>query len=191
MGYNLQPKSSAVGNLELLPTDVGDFPFMLNRNPMCSRIGLLAAAASLLAAAPALAQTETLYKLDTKCSIKGGEPQPCVVEAVNEGNATLYRHTIGKNVETIRVTDSPVRMSLWVESQKSWKNLDSAAARFSTNTICFNGRDLCVINPNYLNSVKEEIPDATAGRDLIKVQFGADGRIHLTCYDDGCKGVGK
>ena len=191
MGYNLQPKSSAVGNLEMLPTDVGDFPFMLNRNPMCSRIGLLAAAASLLAAAPALAQTETLYKLDTKCSIKGGEPQACVVEAVNEGNATLSRHSIGKKVETIRVTDSPVRMSLWVESQKNWKNLDSAAARFSTNTICFNGRDLCVINPNYLNSVKEDRPDATAGRDLVRVQFGADGRVDLTCYDDGCKGVGK
>jgi hypothetical protein len=189
--YKLQPKSPALGSLELLPTDAGDFPFMLNRNPMCSRIGLLAAAASLLAAAPALAQTETLYKLDTKCRIKGGEPQACVVEAVNEGNATLYRHSIGKKVKTIRVTDSPVRMSLWVESQKSWKNLDSAAARFSTNTICFNGRDLCVINPNYLNSIKEDRPDATAGRDLIKVQFGADGRIDLTCYDDGCKGIGK
>lgn len=189
--YKLQPKSSALGNLELLPTDVGDFPFMLNRNPMCSRICLLAAAASLLAAAPALAQTETLYKLETKCSIKGGEPQACVVEAVNEGKATLYRHSIGKKVETIRVTDSPVRMSLWVESKKSWKNLDSAAARFSTNTICFNGRDLCVINPNYLNSVKEDRPDATAGRDLVRVQFGPDGRIDLTCYDDGCKGVGK
>lgn len=191
MGYNLQPKTPAVGNLGLLPTVVGDFPFMLNRNPICSRIGLLAAAVSLLAAAPALAQTETLYKLDTKCSIKGGEPRACVLEAVNEGNATLYRHSIGKRVETIRVTDSPVRMSLWVESQKSWKNLDSAAARFSTNTICFNGRDLCVINPNYLNSVKEDRPDATAGRDLVRVKFGADGRVDLTCYDDGCKGVGK
>ncbi len=191
MGNNLQPKSSAIGILELLPTDVGDFPFMLNRNPMCSRIGLLAAAASLLAAAPALAQSETLYKLDTKCSIKGGEPQACVVEAVNEGNATLYRHSIGKKVETIRITDSPVRMSVWVDSTKTWKNLDSAAARFSTNTVCFNGRDLCVINPNYLNSVREDRPDAMAGRDLIKVQFGADGRIDLTCYDDGCKGVGK
>ena len=191
MEYKLQPKSSALGNLELLPTDVGEFPFMLYRNPMCSRIGLLATAASLLAAAPALAQTEALYKLDTKCSIKGGEPQACVVEAVNEGNATLYRHSIGKKVDTIRVTDSPVRMSLWVESKKSWKNLNSAAARFSTNTICFNGRDLCVINPNYLNSVKEDRPDATAGRDLVRVQFGADGRIDLTCYDDGCKGVGK
>jgi hypothetical protein len=54
MDYKLQPKSSALGSLELLPTDVGDFPFMLNRNPICSSIGLLAAAASLLAAAPAL-----------------------------------------------------------------------------------------------------------------------------------------
>ena len=128
---------------------------MLNRNPMCSRIGLLAAAASLLSAAPALAQTNILYKLETKCSVKGGEPQACLVEAVNEGNATLYRHIIGKNVQTIRVTDSPVRMSVWVDSQKNWKNLDSAAARFSTNTICFNGSDLCVVNPNYLNSVKK------------------------------------
>lgn len=114
-----------------------------------------------------------------------------MVEAVNEGSATLYRHIMGKTVETIRVTESPVRMSVWVDSTKTWKNLDNAAARFSTNTICFNGRDLCAINPNYLNSVREERPDATAGRDLIKVEFGADGRIDLTCYDDGCKGVGK
>jgi hypothetical protein len=164
---------------------------MLNRNTLCSRIGLVAAAATAFAAAPTWAQSGTLYKLDTKCSVKGAQPQACVVEAVNEGDATLYRHIMGKTVETIRVTDSPVRMSLWVDSSKTWKNLNSAAARFSTNTICFNGRDLCVINPNYLNSVREDRPDATAGRDLVKVKFGADGRIDLTCYDDGCKGVGK
>jgi len=164
---------------------------MLNRNTLCSRIGLLAAAATAFAAAPALAQSGTLYKLDTQCSVKGGTPQACVIEAVNEGNATLYRHIMGKTVETVRVTDAPVRMSLWVDSTKTWKNLDSAAARFSTNTICFNGRDLCAINPNYLNSVREDRPDATAGRDLVKVQFGADGRVDLTCYDDGCKGVGQ
>lgn len=164
---------------------------MLNRTTLCSRIGLLAAAATAFAAVPAWAQTGTLYKLDTKCSVKGGEPQACVVEAVNDGNATLYRHIMGKTVETIRVTDSPVRMSVWVDSTKSWKNLDNAAARFSTNTICFNGRSLCVINPNYLNSVREDRPDATAGRDLVQVKFGGDGRIDLTCYDDGCKGVGQ
>ena len=164
---------------------------MLNRNTLCSRISLLAAATTAFAAAPVLAQSGTLYKLNTQCSVKGEAPQACVIEAVNEGNATLYRHIMGKTVDTVRVTDAPVRMSIWVDSTKTWKNLDSAAARFSTNTICFNGRDLCAINPNYLNSVREDRPDATAGRDLVRVQFGADGRIDLTCYDDGCKGVGQ
>jgi len=185
--------------MELFPTIVGEFFLMLNRKILGSRlshrIGLLVAAAAVLFAAPALAQPQSqparLYKLETQCSLKGSKPQACVVEAVNEGNATLYRHSIGKTVETIRVTDSPVRMSVWVGRTKSWKNLDTAAARFSTNTICFNGLDLCVINPNYLNSVREDRPDATAGRDLIKVQFGTDGRIDLTCYDNGCKGVGQ
>ena len=194
------PDSFILVKIWLFPTNAGEYLFMVNRKILaswaCRRIGLLAAAATgiaatALAAAPALAQSGTLYKLDTKCSVKGGAPQACVIEAVNEGSATLYRHIIGKTVETIRVTDSPVRMSVWVESTKSWKNLDNAAALFSTNTICFNGRDLCAVNPNYLNSVREDRPDATAGRDLIKVQFGADGRINLTCYDDGCKGVGQ
>ena len=194
------PNSFALVKIWLFPTNTGEYLFMVNRKILpswpCRRIGLLAAAATglaatALAAAPALAQSDTLYKLDTKCSFKGGAPQDCVIEAVNEGSATLYRHIIGKTVETIRVTDSPVRMSVWVEGTKTWKNLNNAAARFSTNTICFNGRDLCAINPNYLNSVREDRPDATAGRDLIKVQFGADGRINLTCYDDGCKGVGQ
>lgn len=170
------------------------FSFMLKRITLGSRIGLLAGAAVTLASAQSLAQAApaaTLYKLDTTCSLNGGAPQTCVVEAVNEGTATLYRHIIGKSVQTIRVTDSPVRMSLWVDSSKSWQNLKSAAARFSSNTICFNGRELCAVNPNYLNSVREDRPDATAGRDLIKVKFGADGRIDLTCYDEGCKGVGQ
>lgn len=86
---------------------------MVNRKILpswpCRRIGLLAAAATglaatALAAAPALAQSDTLYKLDTKCSVKGGEPQACVIEAVNEGSATLYRHIIGK---TSRRSASP------------------------------------------------------------------------------------
>ena len=191
----LLPDSFALVKIWLFPTNAGEYFFMVNRKILsswpCHRIGLLAAAATALVAAPALAQSDTLYKLDTKCSVKGGAPQACVIEAVNEGSATLYRHIIGKTVDTIRVTDSPVRMSVWIDSTKTWKNLDNAAALFSTNTICFNGRDLCAVNPNYLNSVREDRPDATAGRDLIKVQFGADGRINLTCYDDGCKGVGQ
>ena len=64
--------------------------------------------------------------------------------------------------------------------------LTGAAARFSTNTVCFNGSDLCVVNPNYLNSVRQANSSATEGRDLVRVHFGADGRIDASCYDAGC-----
>ncbi|MCP9883495.1 hypothetical protein KBY65_13645, partial [Cyanobium sp. Alchichica 3B3-8F6] len=76
----------------------------------------MTAAACTFASAPSLAQTAastTLYKLDTQCSVKQGKPQNCVVEVIQEGDATLYRHKIGSNIETVRITDMPVRMNLW------------------------------------------------------------------------------
>ncbi|MEB3264359.1 MAG: hypothetical protein VKJ66_08320 [Synechococcus sp.] len=142
-----------------------------------------------LLAAPSGAQAEVLYQLDTTCTVQGGNPQPCKVEAIEESEATLYRHTIGKRVETIRITDAPIRMSVQEKGSQNWKSLINAGARFSTNTICFNNRDLCVVNPNYLNSVREENPGSTEGRDLVMVHFGPDGRIDLTCYDDGCDAI--
>ncbi len=128
-----------------------------------------------------------LYTLSTRCSLKGADPVPCTVEAVDEGGATLYRHRIGSSVETVRITDEPVTMALWSAGTKEWKPLRGAAARFSTNTICFNGRDLCVVNPNYLNSVREDRSNKRLqGRDLVMVHFGADGRVDASCYDDAC-----
>jgi hypothetical protein len=109
------------------------------------------------------------------------------VEAVNENGATLYRHRIGAQIQTIRITDKPVRMALWDNSAKQWRALKRASARFSTNTVCFNGQELCVVNPNYLNSVREDNVAAMSGRDLVKVNFGSDGRINASCYDDGCE----
>ena len=110
------------------------------------------------------------------------------VEAVNDGGATLYRHQIGSDTITIRISDSPVRMARWDGASKQWQNLKRASARFSANTVCFNGRELCVINPNYLNSVREDRQDLRLqGRDLVKVHFGADGRVDATCYDAGCE----
>jgi hypothetical protein len=109
------------------------------------------------------------------------------VEAVDDGQATHYRHRIGATTDTIRVTDAPVRMVRWDAQTKQWKSLTWAAARFSSNTVCFNGRELCVVNPNYLNSVRQDHAAAMASRDLVKVHFGADGRINATCYDDGCE----
>ncbi|MCT0248100.1 hypothetical protein [Synechococcus sp. CS-205] len=154
-------------------------------------VPLALAAATLLswAAIPAPARSELLYKLETECSLKRGPAQPCSVEATNEEGATLYRHTIGEKEELIKITSTPTRMSLWDPASKAWTYLSSAGALFSTNTICFNGRDLCVVNANYLNSVVEERPEATEGRDLIRVKFGADGRVDLSCYDEACEEV--
>ena len=140
---------------------------------------------------PAAAQSppgpRVLYTLATQCSLAGGPAQPCTVEAIDEGGTTIYRHRIGTQTIAVRITDSPVTMAIQSGTSTTWVPLRSAGALFSTNSICFNGRELCVVNPNYLNSVRETNPAATAKRDLVKVNFGEDGRINASCYDDGCE----
>jgi len=151
------------------------------------RHGLLLAGMALgLLAVPSPGRAEVLYKLDTTCTLKGGAPVPCSVEAVDEGAATLYRHRIGAVTEIIRITDAPMRMTRWNPASKKWQPLQQAGARFSTNTVCFNGLDVCAVNPNYLNSVRQNNTTAMDQRDLVRVHFGATGRIDLTCYDEGC-----
>jgi len=140
----------------------------------------------LLAAAPAPGPS-LLYRLATTCALAGAPPVNCSVEAVDEGSNTLYRHIIGKDTKTVRITDDPVSMTLWNESAQKWESLRNASARFSANTVCFNDRDLCVINPNYLNSVRQDdLKGRFQGRDLIKIHFDAAGRIDASCYDDAC-----
>jgi hypothetical protein len=157
----------------------------------CSWLGSLALAGSLapapvLAAAPAPGET-LLYKLATTCSVAGAPPVRCSVEVVDEGTSTLYRHTIGKVSQIVRITDDPVTMTLWNGPAKRWETLRNASARFSTNTICFNDRELCVVNPNYLNSIRQDDPKGRfRGRDLTKVHFDATGRIDASCFDDAC-----
>lgn len=147
---------------------------------------LLPAVGLALLALPLPSRSEVLYTLETRCSIRGAAAVACSVEAVNDEGATLYRHRIGTQTETVRITDRPIRMALWNATSKQWRDLSRASARFSTNTVCFNGNELCVVNPNYLNSVREDNTAAMAGRDLVRVNFGADGRINASCYDDGC-----
>jgi hypothetical protein len=160
---------------------------MRHRFHLFSRGGLISTFSLAWLAIPLVAHGETLYTLKTRCSLQGAAPVPCTVEASDGGGGTLYRHLLGAEVETIRISDKPVRMERWDHAAKQWRPLKTASARFSANTVCFNGADLCVINPNYLNSVREENAAATAGRDLVKVHFGADGRINASCYDDGCE----
>ncbi len=140
----------------------------------------------LLAAAP-VPVPSLLYRLATTCAVAGAPPVNCSVEAVDEGPSTLYRHIIGKDTQIVRITDDPVSMTIWNESAKKWESLRNASARFSTNTVCFNDREICVINPNYLNSVRQDdLKGRFRGRDLIKVHFDASGRIDASCYDDAC-----
>jgi hypothetical protein len=145
--------------------------------------GLLAAPPA--GAAPPVAAPQTLYSLETKCALQGAAPVVCTVEAIDEGGATLYRHRIGNSVQSVRVTADPSRMEMWDSASRSWRHLRSAEARFSTNTVCFNDRELCVVNANYLNSLLEDRPDLR-GRDYVRAHFGPNGRVDLLCYDGGC-----
>jgi hypothetical protein len=132
--------------------------------------------------------SKVLYTLATQCSLAGGPAQPCTVEAIDEGGTTIYRHRIGAQTIAVRITDSPVTMAIQSGTSTTWVPLRSAGALFSSNSICFNGRELCVVNPNYLNSVREDRQDLRLqGRDLVKVHFGPDGRVNATCYDAGCE----
>jgi hypothetical protein len=158
----------------------------VRRSLLCS-LGLFTLAGAAAVLAPASGRAEELYKLSTSCSLKGGAPVPCTVEAEDEGPATVYIHRIGNVTEKVRITDDPVRMSIWRSGSNTWEQIRRVDARFSTNTICFNKRELCVVNPNYLNSVREDRSNTRLeGRDLVVVHFGKDGRVDASCYDEGC-----
>jgi hypothetical protein len=147
---------------------------------------LIGSAALLLVSLPGKA--ESLYVLKTACSLNGTTLVPCTVEAIDEGKATIYRHTVGTVIRDVRITDKPVpRIEIWNDTSKGWESAVSVAVRFSKNAICFNGVELCAINPNYLNSILQDNPDNFGGRDLVRVHFGRDGRIDASCYDAGCE----
>ena len=135
------------------------------------------------------AQANVLYTLETKCSLNRGPAQPCTVEAKEEIGSTTYRHTIGDQEVLIKVTEDPGRMSIWNPDSATWNFLRSAGALFDNNTVCYNERDLCVVNANYLNSIAEERPDIYDGRNLARIKFDDEGRINLSCFDDGCAEV--
>lgn len=144
-------------------------------------LGLLVLASALPAAA------ELLYRFETRCSLTGGPLQPCVVEASKDGETISVQHTIGRRTETIRFSDAPLRVSRRQLSTSQWQPVRLLGLRFSTKTVCFDGRMLCVINPNYLERVRQGNPLLVEGRDLVRVHFGRDGRIDASCFDEGCE----
>ncbi|MFZ9752592.1 MAG: hypothetical protein ACO3B3_03425 [Cyanobium sp.] len=152
-------------------------------HPLASR----AQAPGAVGPAPTAAPTQLLYQLNTRCSLAGAAPRACLVEAIDEGLTTLYRHRIGGRSISIRISDQPLTMSQLDPASGRWQPLRSAGALLSKNTICFNDRDLCVINPNYINSIREDRSNLRLlGRDLLRIHFGSDGRVDASCFDRGC-----
>jgi hypothetical protein len=137
--------------------------------------------------APAPSRAELLYRLETRCSLAGGALQPCLVEASKDGESTIYQHTIGRRLETIRFSEAPLRVSRRQLSTSQWQPVRLASLRFSTNMLCFDGRMLCVINPRQLERLRQGNPLQLDGRDLVRVHFGRDGRIDASCFDEGCE----
>lgn len=138
-------------------------------------------------ALPRVAGAQPLYSLNTTCSIQRMAPLPCVVEAVEVGDATEYRHRVGNRTLVYRVFDDPyVRIEALNPTSNAWGPVRNASIRFSSNELCFNDRALCVVNPNDLNSVREEGGPALAGRDRMGLSFGSNGRTEIACFDDGC-----
>jgi len=156
----------------------------------------LAAAASLLVG-PALAfpgglRAETLYTLESFCSINGTDAVPCRIQAINSGDITEYRHSLSGKEVSFRVSDKPyTRIELWDAAGKSWRSVRNASAFFELNALCLDGTSFCAINPNYLNSVRQDLGRAANGRSVLEVHFGKDGRIDASCYDAGCPDGGQ
>jgi hypothetical protein len=155
-----------------------------------------AAAAGLLAApllaCPGALRAETLYTLESFCSVNGTDAVPCRIEAVNSGDATEYLHRLSNKEVRFRVSDTPyTRIELWDAERKSWRSARNAAAFFELNALCLDGTSFCAINPNYLNSVRQDLGRAVNGRSVLEVHFGKDGRIDASCYDAGCPDGGQ
>jgi hypothetical protein len=164
-------------------------PLQLRTSRLAATAGLLAAP---LLAFPGALQAETLYTLESFCSVNGTDAVPCRIEAINSGDATEYLHRLSNKEVRFRVSDTPyTRIELWDGERKSWRSARNAAAFFELNALCLDGTSFCAINPNYLNSVRQDLGRAVNGRSVLEVHFGKDGRIDASCYDAGCPDGGQ
>lgn len=137
---------------------------------------------------PLSARASTLYTLQTTCSLQGASPAPCLVEAVDVGESTEYRHRIGSTTVVYRIFDEPyVRIEGRNPGSGNWMPVRNAVIHFPDNQLCFNDKALCVVNPNYLNSVREEAGSTLTGRELVGLAFGSHGRVEIVCFDEGCQ----
>lgn len=107
----------------------------------------------------------------------------CTVDVSDGKDETVYRVRIQDRTTSFRLIDSPALRGaqLWDDDVKKWVALDRLSLDFRNNQMCINGDQLCLVNPNYFASLRQDYPSLKA--DLIVSRFNvADGRLSSICY---------
>lgn len=124
-----------------------------------------------------------LYNLETNCSLAGGAQSRCSVEAFDGKGATVYRTTVNGERISFRLLDQSHRQGaeLWDNQKKGWVSLNRISLDFAANAICIDKDRLCIENPNYFQSLREDYPNLKS--DLIIATFNPEnGTLAAICY---------
>ncbi len=130
---------------------------------------------------------EELYVLDTTCSTPTSPNFSCQVTAIDVDDSTEYRHRFGSRTVSYRVIEDPyVRIEGQAYAGAPWRSVKNASINFKTEELCFNSKAFCVKNPTFLADVLTQGGHAIQGRTLIGMAFADNGRVDVTCFDNGC-----
>ena len=136
--------------------------------------------------APALFAQE-LYVINTTCSTPNSPNFSCQVQAIDVDDSTEYRHRFGSRTVSYRVIEDPyVRIEGRASNNEAWTSVKNATINFKTEQLCFNNKAFCVNNPTFLADVLIQGGHAIQGRTRIGMAFADNGRVDVTCFDQGC-----
>lgn len=159
------------------------------RGRRTTRLGLaIAAGMALLGATAPAALAESapvgrlLYTLETNCTVRG-VPQRCAVEAWDGRTATMYRTTVNGTRTSFRLFETPGQRGaqIWSSDRGTWTGLDKLSLDFDRRILCLNGDGLCLENPNFFASLRQQYPELRS--NLIMARFdAATGLLTAICY---------
>ena len=130
---------------------------------------------------------EELYVLDTTCSTPTSPNFSCQVKAIDVDDTTEYRHRFGSRTVSYRVIEDPyVRIEGQASPGAPWTSVKNASINFKTEELCFNSKAFCVNNPTFLADVLTQGGDAIQGRTRLGMAFAGNGRVDVSCFDNGC-----
>lgn len=130
---------------------------------------------------------EELYLINTTCSTPISPNVSCQVQAIDVDNSTEYHHRFGSRTVSYRVMEDPyVRIEGRASKSAPWTSVNNASINFKTEELCFNSKAFCVNNPTFLADVLTQGGDAIRGRTRIGMAFAGNGRVDVTCFDNGC-----